>query len=448
MNAPQPVVAATAPHRLSAAAAARLIAARKLSAEELARDCLARIAARDATVKAWCHLDPDRAIRLAREADRRIFADGPRGPLDGIPFGVKDIIDTADMPTEDNTPGHAGHRPARDASCVRILRAAGAYALGKAETVEYAALGGRVGPTRNPFDPTRTPGGSSSGSGAAVGDFQVPLAIGSQTGGSLIRPASFNGIYALKPTHAAVSWEGARHNAPYLDTLGWYGREPADLALVAEAMRLRGMATRAPETPAGLRVGVARTHNWDKCAPEAQAALERAARLLAEAGAEVRDLDLPAPFERLNWAQEVVMIGQAMASFLAEYVDAHADLRQGFREVVENAHGIDAAALLEAEDLAAACRPRFDALFADLDVIVTPAALGEAPEGLASTGDHVMNAIWTTLHVPCIAMPGHVGPHGLPVGVQIVGPRHGDARLLSIAEALAPVLDPALAGAG
>lgn len=448
MTAQQPIAAATAPHRLSASAASRLIAARKMSAEELVRDCLHRIAARDGAVKAWSHLDPDRAIRLAREADRRIFADGPRGPLDGLPFGVKDIIDTADMPTEDNTPGHVGHRPSRDASCVRILRAAGAYALGKAETVEYAALGGRVGATRHPLDPGRTPGGSSSGSAAAVGDFQVPLAFGSQTGGSLIRPASFNGIYALKPTHAAVSWEGARHNAPSLDTIGWYGREPADLALIAAAMRLRGMETRTSETPTRLRVGIARTHCWDKCAPEAQAALTRAATRLADAGAAVRDIDLPTPFERLNWAQEMLMIGQAMPSFLAEYVGAHADLGEGFRDVVRNAHGIDAAQLLEADDLAAACRPRFDALFADVDVIVTPAALGEAPEGLGSTGDHVMNAIWTALHVPCIAMPGHVGPNGLPVGVQIIGPRFGDARLISIAEALAPVLDPALVGGG
>lgn len=447
MTVSQPIVAATAPHRLTAAEASRLIAARKLSAEELTRDCLDRIAARDAEVKAWSYLDPDRAVRLAREADRRIFAVGPRSPLDGLPFGVKDIIDTVDMPTEDNTPGHFGHRPSRDASCVRILRAAGAYAIGKAETVEYAALGGRVGATRLPMDPCRTPGGSSSGSGAAVGDFQAPLAFGSQTGGSLIRPASFNGIYALKPTHGAVSWEGIRHNAPTLDTLGWYGREPADLAMIADALRLRGMAGRAAVTPKGLRVGIARTHNWGKCAPEACEALERAARLLAEAGAEVLDIDLPTPFERLNWAQEALMIGEAMASFLAEYADAHADLAQGFRDVVENAHGIDAAQLLEADDLAAACRPRFDGLFANLDVIVTPAALGEAPEGLGSTGDHVMNSIWTTLHVPCIAMPGHKGPNGLPVGVQIVGPRHGDARLLSVAEALAPVLDPVLGGA-
>lgn len=434
------------PADLSASAAASLIAGKKLSAEELARACLARIAARDPVVKAWAWLDPDRAIRMAREADRTLFATGPTGPLHGIPFGVKDMIDTADMPTQENTPSHRGRRPSHDAACVRVLRGAGGYAFGKTETVEYAALGGRVSAARNPHDPSRTPGGSSSGSGAAVGDRQIPLAIGSQTGGSLIRPAAFNGIYALKPTHAAVSWEGARHNAPYLDTIGFYGRDPADLALVARAFRLFGAEIAPKLRPEGLRAGIARTHDWDKVSPEGKAALERAARLLAEAGVEVRDVELPDGFERLNEAQHVIMLGQGMASFLPEYADDHAGLPPAFRDVVENFTQITPEALVAMLDHAAACRPRHDAMFRDLDFLVTPAALGEAPVGIGSTGDHVMNSIWTTLHAPCVAMPGAVGPNGLPVGVQIIGPRFGDARLVAIAEAVAPALDPATAG--
>jgi Asp-tRNA(Asn)/Glu-tRNA(Gln) amidotransferase A subunit family amidase len=432
----------TEPHALTAAEAALLIREKRLSAEELTRSCLARIAARDAAVKAWAFLDPDRAIAKARESDKVLAASGPKGPLHGLPLGVKDMIDTGDMPTTNNSPIYEGHRPALDANGVRILVANGALTLGKTDTVEFAA-GGRKALTRHPMDSTRTPGGSSSGSGAAVGDKQVPLAFGTQTAGSHIRPASFNGIYALKPTHNTLPWPGARHAAPTLDTLGWYGRSPDDLILVAEAARVPGITSLPAIKVEGLKVGVARTHNWPKAAPETVAAIERAAGLLAEAGAEVRDLDLPAGFETLNEAQRVVMAWESKTQFLPEYLDHYDRLHPEFRRKVENGDGITPEQYLAAIDHAAACRPAFDGLFgASLDVVLTPSAPGEAPVGPeVTTGDYVMNTMWTLLHVPCVNIPGATGPNGLPVGVTLAGPRLGDARLLSVAKAVAPLLD-------
>src|SRR5215510_13126774 len=218
------------PYQLTASEAAALIAARKLSCEELTRSCLARIAARDATVRAWLHLDPDLAIRNARERDKL----PAKGGLHGLPFGVKDVIDTVDMPTTQNSPIYPGAMIGRDAACVAVVRHSGALILGKTDTVEFAS-GGRKALTRNPFNPAHTPGGSSSGSGAAVGDFHVPLAFGTQTAGSHIRPASFNGIYGIKPSWQLVSREGLRMASITLDTVGWYGRSIDDLILVGTA---------------------------------------------------------------------------------------------------------------------------------------------------------------------------------------------------------------------
>ncbi|RAI02002.1 amidase [Acuticoccus sediminis] len=431
-------------NELTASQAAALMAKGELGAEELARACLARIEAREPAVKAWVSYDPARAIRSAREADKRRASGDVPGPLLGMPLGVKDMIDTAEYPTTDNSPGHFGNRPSHDAHSVTVMKAMGAFVLGKTDTVEFAAAG-RKAATHHPMAPGRTPGGSSSGSGAAVGDFQVPLAFGTQTGGSLIRPAAFNGIYALKPTHNLVSWDGARHYSPSLDTIGWYGRSPQDLTLVAEAFRLPGadMVTAPPVK--GLKVGITRTHNWDAAAPEGKEALERAARLLAEAGAAVFDLDLAEPFARLNDTQRVLMYGEGRVQFLAEFLLRRGDMHQDFIDRVENVNQITPSLLAEHLNLAARCREAFDALFgADLDVVITPSAPGEAPVGLDTTGDWVMNSMWTVLHAPCLAVPGHKGPNGLPVGVQLIGPRYGDATLLGIAEAIAPVLDPDL----
>ena len=438
------------PFELTAHQAARLIADGKLSCEELTRSCLARIAARDAVVRAWTWIEPDAAIRKARELDKGFVANGPAGALHGLPIGIKDVIDTADMPTQHNSALCVGHRPGQDASCVRIAKANGALVLGKTDTVEFAA-GARKALTTHPLDPERTPGGSSSGSAAAIGDRHMPLAFGTQTLGSLIRPASFNGIYGLKPTFGAVAYLGVRQVSPTLDTLGWYGRSAQCLTLVARAFRLRGVgsrpAIRVPEIRLkDLRIGLARTHNWAKAEPSARDGLARAARLLEQAGARVDELALPTGFADLNESTAVIMQAEGGVHFLPEYIESFAALHADFRTKVEGGALIPTDALLRAYDHAATCRARFDALFGPgLDVILTPAATGEAPVGLHTTGDWIMNAIWTLLHAPCISIPCHTGPSGLPVGIQLVGPRFGDARLLALAEAIAPVLDPASA---
>jgi Asp-tRNA(Asn)/Glu-tRNA(Gln) amidotransferase A subunit family amidase len=326
---------------------------------------------------------------------------------------------------------------------VRVVRAAGAIILGKAETVEFAA-GGRRAATRNPHNSAHTPGGSSSGSAAAVADGQVPLAFGTQTAGSLIRPASYNGIYALKPTFGAVAWPGARQYAPSLDTIGWYGRSVADLALVASAFRLRGLA-QAPATPVPrIKVGLCRSPNWHRTEESARAALSLAADRLSAADVRVVELDLPAIFDKLPAAQDTIMHAEGMAHFLGEYVEHGHLLHQDFRDRVENARNISAADYVAALDVAAEARRLFDGLFgADLDVVISPAAIGEAPLGNDVAGAWAMNIIWTLLHAPCIAVPVTAGPAGLPVGVQLIGPRFGDPKLLAVASTLAPILDPA-----
>lgn len=430
-------IASIEPCFLTAAAASSLIGQHRLTVEDLVRSCLARIAARDPAVRAWLFVDPDQAIRTARELDKT----PRRSPLHGLPIGVKDVIDTLDMPTTQNSPIYQQSRPGRDAACVAVARHSGALILGKTDTVEFAS-GGRKAATRHPMNPAHTPGGSSSGSGAAVGDFMTPLAFGTQTGGSHIRPASFNGIYALKPTHGAVSREGAKMYSHTLDTIGWYGRSVDDLVLMAEAFRLSGIDDLPARSVKGLRVGLCESPQWIHAEPAMQEALMAAGRRLEQAGAIVTDLSLPEGFDRLAPAQETIMHGEGRAAFLPDYLGSHHLLAQDFRDKVENALQITPRQMLDAYALADACRPRFDALFDDtLDVVLTPASPGEAPEGLHTTGDHIFNKTWTLLHAPCLAIPAGRGPRGLPIGLQAIGPRFGDAGLLAIARAIGSIID-------
>ena len=406
-----------------------------MSCEELARSCLSRIAARDADVKAWLWLEPDHVIRRARELDKL----GPKGPLHGLPFGVKDIIDTADFPTTHNSPIYDGMRVGRDAACVGVVRGNGALILGKTDTVEFAS-GGRKALTRNPYNPAHTPGGSSSGSGAAVGDFQVPLAFGTQTGGSHLRPASFNGIYGHKPTWGIVSREGVRMSSMTLDTVGWYGRCVDDLILVGTAFRIPEDKT--PVQVKGLRVGLCQSPAWHAIEPGGEQALATAARRLSDAGAIVEELVLPEPFNRLLEAQDTIVASEGGSSFLPEYVNAYSILAPDLRAKVENATGTTPEQLLAAYALADSCRPVFDGLFGpSLDVVLTPSSCGEAPLGLHTTGNAIFNRMWTLLHVPNVGIPSCFGPQGLPVGVTLVGKRLSDSRLLAIAKALAPEID-------
>ncbi|MFZ4410879.1 MAG: amidase [Paracraurococcus sp.] len=426
------------PWQLTATAAATKLRDGTLTAEALTRSCLERIAEREPVTKAFSYLDPVLALANARKVDKAYT----KGVLHGLPLGVKDMIDTADMPTSHNSPIYEGLRQGRDAACVAVARGEGAVILGKTDTVEFAA-GGRRALTRNPHDPTRTPGGSSSGSGAAVADGMLPLAFGTQTGGSLIRPASFNGVYGMKPTHGVVNSEGAKRYSHTLDTIGWYGRAPEDLRLVAEAFRLFGLDVPLGKSLKQLRIGLCRGPNWAVAAPESQAALLLAGQRLEAAGVAVEELELPAPFLDITEAQRIILLGEGRGAFLAEYLAAHALLHQDFRERVENAAGITPAAQVAAYDLAGDCRKLFDGLFPGFDAVLSPAAAGEAPVGRQDTGNPVFNSMWTLLHVPCIGIPCTTGPNKMPVGVQIIGPRFGDAALLDVAALVAPVIDPA-----
>jgi Asp-tRNA(Asn)/Glu-tRNA(Gln) amidotransferase A subunit family amidase len=425
----------TEPARMTAAEASSLIQSRKMSCEELVRSCLKRIASRDATIRAWLRLDPEYVIRRARELDKL----PSKGPLHGLPWGVKDVIDTADYPTTQNSPIYDEFRVGRDAAPVAIVRGSGSLILGKTDTVEFASAG-RKALSRNPYNLAHTPGGSSSGSGAAVGDFQVPLGFGTQTGGSHIRPASFNGIYGLKPSWNRVSREGLRMSSITLDTIGWYGRSVEDLILVAEAFRIPRDVI--PVSVKGLRVGLCRSPVWREIEPGGELALSTAAKRLAAAGAIVEELELPEPFSRLHAAHLVIAESEGAASFLPEYVNAPGLLAQALRERVENVLQITAKQLLEAYALADSCRPVLDGMFGPkLDVILTPSSKGEAPEGLHTTGDAVFNRLWTLMHGPNVGIPVCFGPAGLPVGVTLVGPQMTDSRLLAIAQACAPVID-------
>jgi Asp-tRNA(Asn)/Glu-tRNA(Gln) amidotransferase A subunit family amidase len=424
------------PYELTASAASELIAAKKLSCEELARSTLDYIALRDPIVRAWLYVDPQQVIRNARELDKT----SPASPLHGLTFGVKDVIDTADMPTTQNSPLYVHHQPSKDAACVAVMRASGALIVGKTDTVEFAS-GGRRAASRNSHNLAHTPGGSSSGSGAAVGDGQIQLAFGTQTGGSHIRPAAFNGIYGIKPTHGIISREGAKMYSHTLDTVGWYGRSVADLQLVGGAFRLPGMDTAKPVELKGLKVGLAGTHNWKFADAYARAAFFEAGRRLEAAGAIVTELKLPAKFDRMNEAQNIVMRAEGRAAFLPDYLGGLHLLHQDFRDLVENALQITPEQLVWAYDLAADCRREFDGLFGkDLDVILTPSSTGEAPEGRQDTGNHVFNSMWTLLGVPCVAIPVGASDRGLPLGIQLVGPRFADARVMAVASACAPAI--------
>jgi Asp-tRNA(Asn)/Glu-tRNA(Gln) amidotransferase A subunit family amidase len=300
--------------------------------------------------------------------------------------------------------------------------------LGKTVTTEFAFYA--PGKTRNPHDPSRTPGGSSSGSAAAVAAFMVPAALGSQTAGSIIRPASFCGVIGYKPSYGLLSLEGVQPFAPSLDTLGLFARDLADLSLLANALG----AVIGPGRPEGPpRVGLCRTEQWPLAAPETQRIVAEAAAALARAGAAVLEVDLGPPFAGLPEVQKTIMAVEAARSLSEERRRHEALLSPVLLAFLKEGEATPPdryrAALSRAED----CRRRLPGVFAGVDVLLTPSAPGEAPVGLASTGDPAFNRIWTLLHLPCLSLPGAVRPRGLPIGIQLVGPPGGDARLLSAA---------------
>lgn len=407
------------PSRLTATEAARRIAAGTLRPEALMEACLDRIAAREGTVRAFAWLDPALARRGAAAARS--------GPLHGLPVGVKDVIDTADMPTQMNSPAWAGWRPRSDAACVAATRAAGGVVMGKTVTTEFATR--HPGPTANPHGTGHTPGGSSSGSAAGVADFFFPLAFGTQTAGSIIRPAAYCGVVGYKPSYGTISRMGMKIMADSLDTMGVMARSVEDCALFAGAVSDRDLA--APRPDSAPRIGLCRSPSWPAAAPETQALQERVARVLAGAGAAVEDRELPGDFVELVEAHPVVMNGESAWSIGWELDTAPAQVTPVLRERMEWGRAQGAARLDWARGVFARTQAAFPAATEGLDILVTPSAPGEAPEGLGWTGDPAFNFIWTSLHVPCVTVPAGTGPNGMPLGIQIVGRRGEDRAVLA-----------------
>jgi Asp-tRNA(Asn)/Glu-tRNA(Gln) amidotransferase A subunit family amidase len=411
--------------RLTARDAATRIAAGTLTAQALVEACLDRIAAREPTVGAWAHLDADQALAEARARDQSTRS----GPLQGVPIGVKDIMDTADMPTGYGSRIYRGFRPGADAACVALARAAGAVILGKTVTTEFAAMS--PGKTRNPHHPAHTPGGSSSGSAAGVADFMMPLAFGTQTAGSIIRPASFCGVVGMKPSFGLIAVAGTKPLAPSLDTIGGFARTVGDMAWFLAA--LTGRPELVPSAPmAKPRIGLYRPSPWEEARPDTIAALETARERLSRAGANLGERGAFAAFERLIPAQQAIMSHEAARNLAWERVNRANELMPRTASMLADGLAITAAAYDEARRTAAAARAELGAFFGEFDAMLVPAAPGEAPP-IATTGDPIFNRPWTLLHLPCIALPSHRGANGLPVGIQLVGRAGDDARLFATA---------------
>ncbi|WP_119677544.1 amidase [Indioceanicola profundi] len=409
---------------------AQRIARGEVSCEAVARHALDRIVEREPTVQAWAWLDPDAAIAAARRLDRA----GPQGPLHGLPVGIKDIIDTGDMPTAYGSPIYEGHRPVRDASAVALIRDAGGLPLGKTVTTEFAYF--TPGRTTNPHDPARTPGGSSSGSAAAVACGMVPLALGTQTAGSIIRPASFCGIVGYKPSFGLLDRTGIRPFAESLDTPGVLAGSVDDAAFLAGV--LAGRSFDIEEAP--LRIGFCRTHEADAAEPCVWPLLEEAVRRLGPAGVVVREVTLPPAFAGLLQAQKVIMAAEAARSNAPELRTAPEQVSARLRAIAAAGREIAPAELDAAHELAERARRILPEVMGGMDALLCPAAPGEAPVGLEATGDPVFSRVWTLLGLPCVTVPGLRGPAGMPVGVQLVGRMRDDARVLAAAKVLEQVL--------
>jgi Asp-tRNA(Asn)/Glu-tRNA(Gln) amidotransferase A subunit family amidase len=410
----------TDPARLTATEAARAIAAGRLSAPDLMEACLARAAAREPAVRAFVHLDPARARRAAAQARP--------GKLHGLPIGVKDVIDTADQPTQYGSPIWAGWRPRSDAATVAAARAAGAVVMGKTVTTEFATR--HPGATANPHNQAHTPGGSSSGSAAAVADCMLPLAFGTQTAGSIVRPAAFCGVVGFKPSFGTLHRGGMKVMSESLDTIGVMARSVADCALAMGAMSRRDYGDPEAKRERAPRLGLTLGQDPGKAAPETLALMQRAAEAARKAGAQVVEFSLAPVLLRAAELQPILMNGETLQAIGWELAHARAQLSPVLREKMDWAREQPMASFREARLAHAAAVDAFAGLTAGFDALLTPAAPGEAPEGLGWTGDASFNLLWTLLWGPNVTVPAGTGPKGLPLGVQLVGRIGEDAALL------------------
>lgn len=413
--------------KLSAVELRDRLADGRLSAVELAKACIARIEAREDEVRAWVWFDAGAALAEAERLDSLRASGAPLGPLHGLPIGVKDVIDTAGIPSENGCPVDAGRAPREDAEAVKRLKQAGAIMFGKTVTTELAFL--HPNKTRNPRDLEHTPGGSSSGSAAAVADGMVPLAIGTQTGGSVVRPASFCGIVGLKPSFNAIPRKGTLLQSHSLDTLGVFANDPAGAALLADV--LSGEAVQSPVTAASPVLGFVTPPGWDRADPALPAAFDR---LRAALGDRVTELSLPEAFDDAARLRAVINTVE-MGHYFEHYLERGADrLGPPTRTAIEEGLTLRAVDYLAAKAFQDDMEGMLAPLFERCDAILCPAALGPAPAGLTSTGDSIFNGLWTMAGTPAITLPLLATPGGLPMGVQLVTARGEDRALVSAAQ--------------
>jgi len=415
------------PSRMGAREVRDAIAAGRLTAEAVAHACLTRIAERESAVGAWAHLDREKTLATARALDLAT----QRGPLHGVPIAVKDLLDTVDFPTECGTSIFRGRRPAADAAAVALARAAGALVLGKTVTTEFATY--HPGKTANPHDLARTPGGSSSGSAAAVADRMAPLAFGTQTAGSVIRPAAFCGVVGFKPSFGAIPRAGAKALSDSLDTIGVMARSVDDVALFSSVLTGRA-AFDWPSPSAAPIIGLRLTLPGAPSPSDATLRLiEAAARRCEARGATLRPVALPAGFERLAEAHKIVMAYEAAGALAYERLTHRAALSPALAALLDEGAAIDPASYDAAREDGARIGAEAALALDGLDAVLAPAALDEAPLGLDATGDPVFCRPWTLLQLPCLTLPIGRGPHDMPIGGQLVASPRGDARLLAVA---------------
>ncbi|KAJ9614541.1 hypothetical protein H2200_002678 [Cladophialophora chaetospira] len=422
-------------YRLTASEVTNHLRLGDLTVEAYVRSLLSRIEAREPLVKAWAYVDPALIISQAQQLDQ--VPPHLRGLLHGIPIGVKDVIYTIDMPTKHNSPIHEGSETRLDAAVVTILRKAGALIFGKTATAQFAAI--HDGPaTRNPHDLTRTPGGSSSGSAAAVADFHIPIALGTQTAGSIVRPAAFCGVYGMKPTWGAVSLEGVKLVSGILDTIGIFARSVEDLQLMADIFQCRDDIIPQSIDIKTSRFGILKTAMWKHAQPATVKSLEAAAQLLESQGASVKEITLPSDFNDLHLWQQQTMYTDIAVTHYSNYLTAKDKLPASLIGHVENGQRHTHSTKLNAMDSIARLRPVIDEILSRYTAVLTPSTTGEAPVGFY-TGYPVFNTFWTALHTPVINLPGFGGQEGLPVGLSIVTSRYRDQHLLKVAKELGPL---------
>lgn len=410
--------------RLTASEAAHLLQTRQLTAQALLGACLEQVRQREPEVLAWRNLEGERAMRLARELDQ-----GPlRGPLHGLPLGVKDLFDTRDFPTGYGSPIYARHQPIHDAAAVALCRDAGAIVLGKTVTTEFATF--TPGPTRNPHNPEHTPGGSSSGSAAAVAAHMVPLALGTQTAASVIRPAAYCGIVGFKPSFGLIPRAGIKSLSESLDSVGGFGRSVADVALLTSVMANAAQWRQLPQDRKP-RIGVCRTAHWDQASAAAQQALESAVERLATAGAYVVDVTLTDALAALTQVHEQVMCAEAFKALADERLNHPELLSERLGSMLERGGAVTFEQTLQHRAQLASARHQLGRGFADYDLLLTPSACGEAEHGLERTGDPLFSRIWSLLGLPSLNLPAGFGPQGLPLGVQLIGPAMSDTATLA-----------------